>query len=820
MQLLLSELSEIILSTENLATDKVQLALHELRRGLRELGFMGSIRVSGTSNSNALRITLSANQTDSENYAITFSDSDTPHLKLRAESEQSLLYAVYDFLEHQGVFFGLDGAIYPIEYLTHLTVPDKGQSWEGQPLFANRGLQPWPDFLNCITTFNEEDLRAYLEAMLRMRFNTLGIHVYGQSNKWVEPFLSFEYGGVGHASFADTTATDRWGYLPQRTSRYGMSGAQYFDDEIFGADATRYSAGPWETAERSQALWQAMFAYAETLGIKMGIGFELYQLPEEIVKAVPAQVRTVLEHKVPTDGGGTLTHSFRRVDPTSRAAKYILEARLAGLLETYPSVSYIQLWEDEFTNWISQSEAIETPVEPFKQAHDFLRRHAPDKRLVIAGWGGVVRNFERFHQELPEDIIFSALSDQFGWDPIHENFGKLGDRERWPIPWMEDDPSMWFPQIHVSRFEKDLQLAQDLDCTGMIGIHWRHRIVDPVATYMARRSWDNSYTTEQHYMEYAKTQAEGERADQFGKWLHDTDVNRKLVETWSGNMRDDGHFEAQEFSGDYSEVFLFKKYDIADDIFDEQQTSIDALDAIFADVPEGTIEYDRLHYWNGQVGFMSPYLRAWQSGRKLENLLDGLFQKRKKGEGIDRDIVYQDAIPLWIKVLENTREAVLLFQHTVATRNDLGMLASIHNKFVRIATFRLKASILEFIDELPADAQDAFDRSTAPDTSNRASLIVPTRPTRLADGESIRLTAIAPGTAELTSIQLVWREVGKTAWHYEDMQLVGRRTYNTNLIMPGGADEGIEYYVKAQFGATPSPIIKTAPIQGVYMVTR
>ena len=635
MSLLFSNMSEIILSTENVASDKILLALHELNRGLRELGFSGSIGETRTSNSNALLITLSAKQSQSENYAITFNHSETPHIRLNAESEQSLLYAVFDFLEHQGVFFGLDGAINLIDPITHLTVPGDGQSWTGKPLFANRGLQPWPDFLNCITTFNEEDLRAYLEAMLRMRFNTLGIHVYGQSNKWVEPFLSFEYGGVGHAAFADTTATDRWGYLPQRTSRYGMSGAQYFDDEIFGADATRYSAGPWETAERSQALWQTMFSYAEELGIHMGIGFELYQLPEEIVKAVPAHVRTVLERKVPTDGGGTLTHTFHRVDPTSRAAKYILEARLAQLLETYPSVSYIQLWEDEFTNWISQSEDIETPVEPFKQAHDFLRRHAPDKRLVIAGWGGVVRNFERFHRELPEDIIFSALSDQFGWDPIHENFGKLGDRERWPIPWMEDDPSMWFPQIHASRFEKDLQLAQDLGCTGMVGIHWRHRIVDPVATYMARRSWDNTYTTEQHYTNYAKTQASGERAEKFGEWLHKTDVNRNLVETWSGNMRDDGHYESQEFSGDYSEVFLFKKYDISDDIFDEQQASIDTLHAIFSDVPEDSLEYERLHYWNGQVGFMSPYLRAWQSGRKLENLLDGLFQKRKNGESID-----------------------------------------------------------------------------------------------------------------------------------------------------------------------------------------
>ena len=273
-----------------------------------------------------------------------------------------------------------------------------------------------------------------------------------------------------------------------------------------------------------------MFSYAAELGIKMGIGFELYQLPEEIVKAAPAQVRTVLEHTVQFDGDTQFRIAFNRIDPASRAAKYILEARLAALLETYPSVAYVQLWEDEFTNWISQKEAIDTPIEPFLQAHDFLRRHAPDVQLVIGGWGGVVRNFERFHRELPGDIVFTALSDQFGWDPIHENFGILGERERWPIPWLEDDPSMWFPQIHASRFEMDLQRAQDLGCTGMIGIHWRHRIVDPVATYMARRSWDTDYAAQAHYYAFAKTQAAGERAERFGDWLCETDSKRRMVE--------------------------------------------------------------------------------------------------------------------------------------------------------------------------------------------------------------------------------------------------------------------------------------------------
>ena len=103
-----------------------------------------------------------------------------------------------------------------------LNLPPAGQPWKAQPRFAVRGLMPWPDFLNCITVFNREDFRAYLEAMVRMRFNTLGIHVYSGKEQWTESYLTFEYGGVGTWRPRTRRATNRWGYLPERTSRYGM----------------------------------------------------------------------------------------------------------------------------------------------------------------------------------------------------------------------------------------------------------------------------------------------------------------------------------------------------------------------------------------------------------------------------------------------------------------------------------------------------------------------------------------------------------------------------------------------------------------------
>jgi hypothetical protein len=801
-----------------------RLAASELRRGLLQLGYAGPLlvgeRPGPEGEPGELRFVLEIDRAmAAESYTIAaVQDQGCTTVTLGGGSDAALLYAVFDFLERQGACFGIDGDVYPLELPASWQLPAPAEPWHGAPRFRVRGLLPWPDFLNCISVYNEGDWRAYLEAMLRMRFNTLGIHVYGQEDKWAESFLSFEYGGVGHTAFTDTTATDRWGYLPQRTSRFGMSAAQYFDGEVFGADATRCARSPWEAAEMAQSLWRTAFAYAAQLGIRTGVGFEPYRVPEEIYRACPPEVRSQEVYEYHGQ-----TQRIQRIDPTSRTARYILETRLAQLLDAYPSVSYVYLWEDEFMNWASQVQNVELPVALFQQAHDFLRRHAPDKRLVLAGWGGVVRHFAAFHRALPEDVIFTALSDQVGWEPVAEAFGQLGDRERWPIPWLEDDPAMWFPQFHTHRFAADLARAEQFGCQGVLGIHWRHRIVDPTAGHMARRFWTDELAPARYYAGYARTQAAAARADALAALLDDVDANRRLLATWTGDYQPDGRRINRGFSGDYDEAFTVESgFEIPDAVIAAQQEVIAALEALLAQAAT-PLERERLGYLYGQIRFLDPYARAWRTGVALHRLLREQQERRRKGEAEAAvAAVRAQGLPLWLELLQHVREAVLSFQHTVATRNDLGMLASIHNKFVRIATFRMQASLLEFLDELPPEAQTAHAAALAPDTELDAAVIVPTRPTRLAPGESLTLTALAPGLLEVAAVTLHWRRLEAGAWQRQPMHWVARRTYAATLQMPSDADGGIEYYVAAEFAAAPAPRLVTAPPAGAavrYLIT-
>ena len=705
-----------------------------------------------------------------------------------AASESGLLYAVFDFLERQGAFFGIDGESYPITRATDLRLPPPNQPWTGAPRFAVRGLLPWPDFLNCITVFNEEDFRAYFENMLRMRFNTFGMHVYTGDKQWAESYLSFEFAGAGHLAYLDNTASNRWGYLPERTSRYGMGAAQLYDSEVFGSDATRLGRNPWEIATRTRKLLYDGVRYAGKLGLRTGIGFEPYQIPDEIWTALPPEIKR--EGSVP------------RFDIESVTARDLLETRLAQLLEAYPEVDYVWLWEDESMNWDSRKKGEPLSVTPFAQAHDFLRRNAPQKRLVVSGWGGVARHFADFHKRLPGDIVFACLSDSLGWDPVNEVFGKLEGRERWPILWLEDDPSMWLPQLHVHRFERDMKRAADMGCQGLLGIHWRHRIVDPVAAYQARFSWDAHLAPLEHYRAYAQTQAAGERAPRLAETLDAADRNRKLLCTFSGEVKD-GHAVQQEFSGDYDEAFEFWRDFQIQPAVAESQRQVAATLAELVRAAQSPTERECLAYLAGHVEFLVPYSKAWTLAHHLHVILQAALELKQKGNGGQaRDKVAQEGVPLWLQLAPEVRRAILAFQRIVATRSDLGTLASMQNKLVRLALVRLRLSMKEFLGTLPPETESLFVETTRPDSEAPVRLFAPTRPTILAAGESVRVMVVAAGDAPARDVVLHVRPRGAARWYTIATRLLGRRTYEAQLgpLQPDAATA--EYFFSAAIGAT------------------
>ena len=787
-----------------------QLASRELARGLRNLGLarepieaqVGESELPSSGFIFSLSVRKGTFK-HPEAYEVAHEPGGgkASHVRLTGATSQAVLYAVFDFLEHQGAFFGLDGEVYPLEPARALNLPPVGHPWQAQPRFNVRGLVPWPDFLNCVTVYNREDWRAYLEAMLRMRFNTLGVHAYSGANQWAESFLSFEYAGAGHLAYTDTSATNRWGYLPERTSRYGMGASDFFSDEVFGSEATTKARSCWEAEELAQQLWKEAFQYAKQLGIRAGMGFEPYQLPDEIYRATPPEAYYA---------SGDAKTPGPRIDPESVAAKDILEARLRRLLDAYPTLDYVWLWEDEGMSWASQKQDVPLSVTPFKQAYEFLKRHAPEKRLVISGWGGVVRHFAYFHKALPEEIIFSTLSDNLGWDPVSEEYGKLGGRERWPIPWLEDDPAMWLPQFHVARFVRDMNLAEQYGCQGLLGIHWRHRIMDVDAGFQAGYSWNKELTPSKFFQVFAAAQAREPRAAKLAKLLEDTDRDRLILCSWTGKI-EDGHSEIHEFTGDYDEAYQFwDGYDVPNNVKNSQAEVAQQLRAL-SDSASSPVERERLNYLTRFVEFLTPYSESWSLAFRLNQKLQKASELKKQNKADEaRNLILAEGVPLWLDIAPLVRQVFLDYQEIVSTRNDLGQLASMHNKYERLALYRLRASMKEFLGELPPETERLFVEVRQPDPKAMPRAFVATRPTVLRKGERARISAVVVGRGEPAKVTLFTRAKDSSNWNPSLMSVAGRRTYTGELKWQE-AGVLMDYYVQAEIGVGGAKKALTSP---------
>ena len=145
-----------------------KLAARELARGLRKLGVASEPRIAELQSAQPAKqdavftIAVVPDRFKHKDACEIATDGDSKRhidirVKLSAASPQSTLYAVFEFLQQQGAFFGLDGEVYPLDPVRTLLLPAAASTWRSQPRFDVRGLVPWPDFLNCITVSNTED---------------------------------------------------------------------------------------------------------------------------------------------------------------------------------------------------------------------------------------------------------------------------------------------------------------------------------------------------------------------------------------------------------------------------------------------------------------------------------------------------------------------------------------------------------------------------------------------------------------------------------------------------------------------------------------
>jgi hypothetical protein len=424
---------------------------------------------------------------DREEYGLnTRPDGKSRVLTISGGSDIAVLYGVYHFAEILGVRFALHGDVIPDGRIA-LTLPEIDVT--RTPLFEQRGIQPFHDFTEGPDWWSMDDYKAVLTQMVKLRMNWIGFHCYPEGNVGPEPLVWIGLpedvnadGTVrsGYPSRWASTAGGSWGYEATKTSDFAAGAGLLFACDDFGSPVTdgfrplpRGSKECNALFNRAGVFLDEVFSRARALGIRTCIG-------TETPLHIPADVRRRLEEK-----------GYDPDDPET--VRRLYEGIFTRIARCHP-LDYYWLWTPEGWTWRDVSrKQVEGTLADIDLALEALDRTERPFGFAACGWVlGPPGDRALFARELPPHVAVSCINRQVGFTPVEPGFAKVHERAKWAIPWVEDDPAMIVPQLWAGRLRRDAADAHACGCTGLMGIHWRTKVLEPNFAVLAAAAWDQS----------------------------------------------------------------------------------------------------------------------------------------------------------------------------------------------------------------------------------------------------------------------------------------------------------------------------------------
>lgn len=418
-----------------------------------------------------------------ERLLVTVRRGRAASLVVTGGDEAGVLYAAYRLAEHLGVRFSLHGDTIPDARIP-LALPDLDEA--ARPIFAVRGVQPFHDFPEGPDWWSRDDYRAVLGQLPKLGMNFFGLHTYpeGRPNAepavWIGPPDEVGEGAEVTAAYPSswfTTLRGNWGYESRPTGEYAHGASWLFHRDGYGSDVMEDLAPhPWN-AEDSRLLFgraadvlNDAFAFARRLATKTCAGTET---PLVVPRAVAE--RLAKAGRKPDDPGTT---------------QLLYEGMFRRIAQSYP-LDYFWLWTPEGWTWEGvKDEDVRATVEDLRRAIAAAQKVKAPFSLATCGWVlGPPQDRTLFDRELPKDVALSCINRTVGHSPVERGFAAVKGRPAWAIPWMEDDPALTSPQLWVGRLRRDAADARRHGATGLIGIHWRTRVLGPNVQALAQAAW-------------------------------------------------------------------------------------------------------------------------------------------------------------------------------------------------------------------------------------------------------------------------------------------------------------------------------------------
>ncbi len=419
------------------------------------------------------------------------SSDGKPVLLVAGGDAVGTLYGAYQFAEQLGVRFYLHGDVVPDKKIG-LTLP--ALDLRGEPLFKTRGIQPFHDFPEGPDWWNTDDYKAIIAQLPKLRMNFIGLHTYPQGGVGPEPTVWIglkedvnEDGTVQLSSPSSymNTLRGNWGYAAKKTSDFSFGTAQLFERDDYGPEVM-FGAMPVSKSlaernavfNRTGRMLKEAFEFAHTLGVQTCVGTE-----------TPLTIPNVIKERLISQGK----------DPNNMAVvREVYEGMFERIARAYP-LDYYWFWTPESWTWGNPKDReVQATVDDLKAAIEaaknvkspFLRAKSTFT-LATCGWVlGPPKDRALFDNLLPKEMPMSCINRNVGFAPVETGFSRVEGRPEWAIPWMEDDPALLIPQLWVGRMRRDAADALAYGCTGLLGIHWRTRILGPNVSALAKAAWD------------------------------------------------------------------------------------------------------------------------------------------------------------------------------------------------------------------------------------------------------------------------------------------------------------------------------------------
>ena len=725
--------------------------------------------------------------------------TDSGSLMITGGSDVAVLYGAYAFAEKMGVRFQLDGDVIPDEQIPFALPPlDETR----QPEFDLRGIQPFHDFLEGPDWWNADDYKAYAAQLVKMKMNFIGLHSYPWHKPWkhVPPEPGVWIGLPEHvdgqgrvnfsypASWANTArpgplSDNAWGHKPGKTSNFSAGAALLFERDDFGGEVMNGLA-PWpRTPEQGNTLFNRVgdlfadsFGFARRLGVNVCVGTETpFWVPDEVRAKLQQQGRN------PDDPA---------------VLRELCRGMFARIQRSHP-VDYFWLWTPERDLDPAKTEA------DLRMICEVAEAQNPPVKVAVSGWGWLAHQFTHFDKSLPKEIAFSCINDGLGFTPVTPEFGKLQGRARWCIPWMEDDTDLTAPQLFAGRVRQDAAVAKRLGCTGLMGIHWRTKVIAPNLAMLAHSGWfvDESAATlrdvigsegtvaprihklrsqpaEDFYEDWCQAQFGASVGPAAAKIFARIDGRLPRPACWAL----DGKYGSSAGPGIVGDADKRPWETVA-----KEYAFVDEFAALRPQVT-GPGARSRFEYWLGQF----QYLKAMSRLRCARAEFDqAIYTAEESSSQAKIAAATAAALSARRQLVADWRTMMTHLLETVSTPGELGTVANLelHTRVSGgyLTNFDARLEKL-FGKPLPADCAVSSNYAGQP------RLIVPTVRSVLLKGEAFRLKIIALDKQPVSSVTVKRRPLGGKGWQEVRAQHIARAVWEAKF--PVAADD-FEYFITA-----------------------